>query len=165
MCIVYTYSASAVVLLHSPNHGSKASNSYRVLQKSDYRNLQVFWGQLLPQCVFPAEAEKMREPAPEISSQQLRFASNATYRELCGPVRAIWCDLHFNFFFWGVGIGGWSFPESSPFLLDRTFQHFLTVQVQQPRGWDSSKYEDRLFLGYLQCESSSQPGHTHQWGV
>ena len=50
---------------------------------------------LLAQLVFPAETEKMREPAPEISSQKLRFASNATYRELCGPIRAIWCDLQF----------------------------------------------------------------------
>ena len=62
-------------------------------------------------------------------------------------------------------IGGWSLPESSPFLLDRTFQHFLIVKVQQPRGRDSSKYEDRLLLDYLLCESSSQHGHTHQWGV
>ena len=66
----------------------------------------------------------------------------------------------FNIFF-----GGWSFPESSSFLLDRTIQHFLIVQVQQPRGWDCSKYEDRLLLDYLLCESSSQHGHTHQWKV
>ena len=38
----------------------------------------------------------------------------------------------FHFFFWGVGIGGWSFPKSSPFLLDRTFQLFSLSRFNNP---------------------------------
>ena len=47
---------------------------------------------LLTQCLIAAEAERMKEPAPEVSSRShdLRHVSNPTYRALCGPIRAAW---------------------------------------------------------------------------
>ena len=158
MLVLWSFSTARIMvakLVIATGYSKKVtSRIFKSFEGSHYPNVYS----QLRQRRWESQLQKYLPSSSDLPAMQLTENS-------VGRSERFGATFNFSFFFCGVGIGGWSFPESSPFLLDRTFQHFLIVQVQQPRGRDSSKYEDRLFLDYLLCESSSQHGHTHQWGV